>query len=229
MSKQTVARFETGSRAYGTALPTSDHDKLVVEFASAETLLGNSRQQPKQVFEGVEDSTVLTLNHVFSQALKGAPNTLELLWMKPVTTSWAWEQVQAVRGEFLHKDTLKSWFGMAERNKQMADRDPNQEAKAWKMRMHSLRVLQQAAELVFTGSMTFPRPNAQELMDVRNGLFTLDAYEDMYAQALRDTRNAEVAARETQRWRRDDAHRESLERLLMNLNYNWLTAWKELR
>jgi predicted nucleotidyltransferase len=40
--------------------------------------------------------------------------------------------------------------------------------------MHLVRLLQQGEELLETGNLTLPRPNAKQLLEVRNGIWTYD-------------------------------------------------------
>jgi hypothetical protein len=48
----------------------------------------------------------------------------------------------------------------------------NNEGVDWKSTAHAVRVCQQAIELLDTGVITFPRPNAQELVNIKTGQFT---------------------------------------------------------
>lgn len=48
----------------------------------------------------------------------------------------------------------------------------NNEGVDWKSTAHAVRVCQQAIELLDTGHITFPRPNAQELIAIKTGQFT---------------------------------------------------------
>lgn len=51
---------------------------------------------------------------------------------------------------------------------------------------HALRLLRQTAELLRTGTMTFPRPDAAELRDVKMGRSTKDAFTLLYENARED-------------------------------------------
>ena len=55
---------------------------------------------------------------------------------------------------------------------------------------HSIRLAQQITELMETGTMTFPRPNTETLLDIRSGAYTKFTLEELYTQAVAD---AEVA------------------------------------
>lgn len=52
---------------------------------------------------------------------------------------------------------------------------------------HAVRVCDEALELLTTGNITFPRPNAQQLLDIRNGLVTFEEI-----SSILDQRNEEI-------------------------------------
>ena len=49
----------------------------------------------------------------------------------------------------------------------------------WKSLSHAVRVYQQVIELLETGFVTFPRPNAENLLKIRNGEHSLDSVKDL--------------------------------------------------
>jgi hypothetical protein len=55
---------------------------------------------------------------------------------------------------------------------------------------HSLRILRQAAELLRTGTITFPRPDAVELRDIKMGLSTREKFSALYEDAKADAEDA---------------------------------------
>ncbi|MHA1469342.1 MAG: DNA polymerase beta superfamily protein [Candidatus Asgardarchaeia archaeon] len=50
---------------------------------------------------------------------------------------------------------------------------------------HSIRLVQQLTELMETGTMTFPRPNAQELLDIRAGKYTKEELEVLHDEVVK--------------------------------------------
>lgn len=48
----------------------------------------------------------------------------------------------------------------------------------WKALSHAVRITEQVLELCSTGKMTFPRPNADFLRDMKNGKMTLEEATD---------------------------------------------------
>lgn len=63
-----------------------------------------------------------------------------------------------------------------------------------KATMHALRVAGQAVELLTTGRITFPRPDADRLMAIRAGAFTKTQLADQLNDALRDIDRAAAAS-----------------------------------
>jgi len=49
---------------------------------------------------------------------------------------------------------------------------------------HSIRLVRQVTELMETGSMVFPRPEAEMLLDIRNGKYTKEKMEEIYSQVV---------------------------------------------
>ena len=48
---------------------------------------------------------------------------------------------------------------------------------------HAIRLSQEVAELMLTGSISFPRPNAQVLLDIRLGKYDIPQVTEMYEEA----------------------------------------------
>jgi hypothetical protein len=69
---------------------------------------------------------------------------------------------------------------------------------------HSLRLVRQCAELLRTGNMTFPRPDAQQLSDIKHGRLKLEEVEALYNESMLD---AEAAVKETSLPERPDVGR----------------------
>ncbi len=44
--------------------------------------------------------------------------------------------------------------------------------------MHLVRLLNEGQELLLTGNITFPRPEAKELLEIKNGKYTYDELMD---------------------------------------------------
>ena len=55
---------------------------------------------------------------------------------------------------------------------------------------HAIRLTQQLAELMTTGTMTFPRPNADFLRDIRLGKYKADDLEEVYEESRQEADRA---------------------------------------
>lgn len=55
---------------------------------------------------------------------------------------------------------------------------------------HSIRLVQQCGELLTTGTMTFPRPNAEQLRDIKHGRISLEEVDAIYKEAIKETESA---------------------------------------
>lgn len=56
----------------------------------------------------------------------------------------------------------------------------------WKALMHAVRVCKEAEELLLTGRITFPRPEASVLLQIRKGELSYKAVEDLIVKGLDD-------------------------------------------
>jgi len=66
----------------------------------------------------------------------------------------------------------------------------NTDSKDWKSMYHAVRVANQAIEFLNTGTITFPRPEAEYLLKVRLGKVPYDKVSDQIEQALRRIEDA---------------------------------------
>lgn len=63
-----------------------------------------------------------------------------------------------------------------------------------KFAMHGFRISQEGAELLKTGKITFPRPNTNELLDIRNGkTYTKEESEKCYVAWEKEASNLDEA------------------------------------
>lgn len=69
---------------------------------------------------------------------------------------------------------------------------------------HAVRLARQCHELLSTGTMTFPRPDAKELADIKNGRLPIEKVELMYKDAIE---KAEAAVKTTSLPERPDIKR----------------------
>jgi hypothetical protein len=88
-----------------------------------------------------------------------------------------------------------------------------------KATMHALRVAGQAVELLTTGRITFPRPDAEHLKAVRAGAFSRSQLADMLEAALVDIDKASV-----QSTLRTEADQNAIEDLIIHAHQSQLEA-----
>lgn len=62
----------------------------------------------------------------------------------------------------------------------------------WKAMYHALRIPKQSEELLLTGHITFPRPEKDLLIQIRNGLLSFDHVSDLIQQGFEDVKAAEL-------------------------------------
>lgn len=174
-----------GSHSYGTSTPTSDVDLRGIAFAPVETMFG--LQSYEQTILSEPDLVVYSLNKYVRLAVKGNPNIVEMLYVKPEHVVYATapgEEMRASRELFLSKQLYHSYGGYAIHNlRKLANAGHRYDAKD---AHHLIRLLQMGRELLETGELYVARPNVEELMAIKRGEWRVDellAYaEDLFAQ-----------------------------------------------
>jgi len=132
MADKTLGRkiiFEgiTGSKLYGTDLPTSDDDFTGVFLPSVDDLLGLQHcagewsfseklsQGPRNT-AGDTDRKFFSLQRFFTLVGKGQPTQLEIFFCPPgktIQTSPEWEIIQANKDIFISQDGIQPFLGFA--------------------------------------------------------------------------------------------------------------------
>lgn len=62
----------------------------------------------------------------------------------------------------------------------------------WKATMHAVRIAAEARELLLTGQITFPRPEAERLIQIRTGQVRYKEVEELIEKGLTDIKDAEI-------------------------------------
>lgn len=62
----------------------------------------------------------------------------------------------------------------------------------WKATMHAVRIAAEAKELLLTGAITFPRPEAERLIQIRTGQVPYKEVEELIEKGLADIKDAET-------------------------------------
>lgn len=179
-----------GSATHGTKLSTSDDDFFGVVVPPANRLIG------LHGFDGWEpaglgiDVRIYSLRKYIALLLKNNPNVLETLWLRPedydAYTSIGFYKLKSIRDIFSSMRAYHSFTGyafdqlgrletsrysrnMGEKRKLMVDQfgyDPKNAA-------HLIRLFRSGIEFVRTAELTVYRPDAAELIEIKQGKWSL--------------------------------------------------------
>lgn len=184
-----------GSRAYGTATPDSDVDEKGVFVPPLRQLLGIETCKPAMTYD--KDSVDYSLRHYAQLCSKCVPNALELLFCEPEDVLYqthAGTLLRSHRRMFLSQRCRGPYIQYAKNQLELCSKVPQGRGVGrtalverygydTKFAYHTLRLLQTAEELLSTGELKVRRPNADFLVEVRNGRFTYDEFRS-FAMAL---------------------------------------------
>lgn len=185
----------TGSHAYGTATETSDLDIKGIVIPPKDYFLGLNSfdgydKSGGKNYKNSSDDIDVTLIHVskfIRDCMIGVPNNLELLFLDESDYLYLSPYGKVLvnnRHMFLSKQIMKKFGGYAKSQAmKMQNLKSNGAARMGlvekygydtKYGMHTIRLLQMAIEILETCTFTTHRPNADELITIRNGSHTLD-------------------------------------------------------
>lgn len=193
--------IRTGSRLYGCSTPSSDDDLRGFVVEPAHCFLGRNKFDQHE--DKVNDVVIWGLVKFLNQLVRGTPNTFEILFAPEshiLTCSENGRIVLDSKEMFVTKSQLMpfSGFAMSEwlkaqlktKNRETGDiyhssrvvgakrkESYSKYGYSVKNAYHAVRLLSQGIELAETGSMTFPRPEADLLVDIRNGKLSFDLVE----------------------------------------------------
>lgn len=189
---------KSGSHAYGTATPDSDRDYRGICFAPLETYFGNATK-----FEQLEckspDVVIYELRKFVKLATQCNPNIIEILFTEDedrVVCTHEASTLLKMRDLFLTKRAKSTFSGYAvSQLKKLsvtgddallapknlagvaeASKRAKRQAKFGydtKNAMHLVRLLRMCYEILCTGIVQVKRPDADELLAIRNGAWTL--------------------------------------------------------
>lgn len=190
----TILLAKAGSHAYGTATPASDEDYRGICISPIDYYLGTLRRFEQ--FETKEpDLVIYDIRKYVRLASQANPNVLEILFTEPsdlvVLETWGAFLI-SMRNMFLSKrvrhtysgyavaqlrkikqgaklvEAAENLDGLSERQKREAEHgyDP-------KNGMHLVRLLRMCREILETGQVNVRRKDADELLAIRNGAWSL--------------------------------------------------------
>ena len=195
LNSRTILLTICGSISYGTNTENSDTDYRGVCIPPEEYLLGLKTFNEYNTTGGKKfkntkddiDIAITHINHFVIEAMKGVPNNIEILFTKPehiLIKNELGNELISHRYDFLTK-ALKHKFGgyAASQMKQLNIKGNNGTGRQdliekygydTKFALHSVRLLSSAIEILKTGDFSTFRTNRNELLDIRNGKFTLE-------------------------------------------------------
>ena len=139
------------------------------------------------------DVCLYTLMKWAGLAAKGNPSALHFLFAPLEFSSETWEHVTARPHLFLAKGHVKPFIGFADdqmkrllgqKGQKNVHRAELEEKHGYdtKYAMHIIRLYGEAKELMDDGRITLPRPNSTELIEIRQGKYSLSEIRDLGKQ-----------------------------------------------
>lgn len=183
-----------GSFAYGTATESSDYDFKGICIPPIDYFLGlnyfegydknggkNFKNKPGDI-----DVNVIHISKFVREAMKGIPNNLEMLCLEKEDYLYLdefGEELIAMRKHFFSKQIMKKYGGYAKSQSNVI-RNSRSNGKGrmdlvelygydTKAFMHTVRLYEMAIEILLTGDMKAKRPNADFLIQLRRGYYSL--------------------------------------------------------
>lgn len=95
------------------------------------------------------------------------------------------DEIVRILDSFDEKIVVPSFSGIGEKRKI----DVSEFGYCRKSACHSIRLLGQLIEIMETGKIVFPRPNADMLRDIRMGKFSKEELQEIYDSTLREAEN----------------------------------------
>lgn len=185
----------SGSRACGTSTPTSDTDYRGLFIGVPESIL--TPFYPVEQVEGPGDRVLYEIGKFLKLAADQNPNILELLWVREsdvlFTTPW-YQALRDIRGRILSTKARHTFGGYAHAQMKRLKNAADQVAETGKSRpgrnparaqleqehgydtkhaMHLVRLLRMGLEVLQEGQLRVYRPDAAELLEIRDGKYSL--------------------------------------------------------
>ena len=198
-----IMAYIGGSQAHGAKLgATDDTDWYGLYIPPAEKMLGLEREEHFVFTTGGKsggngpmdvDVCLYTLHKWAGLAAKGNPSALHFLFAPLAHTTNIWERVTIRPEIFLARTHVKPFLGFADdqmkrllgekgqKNIHRAELE-KQHGYDTKYAMHVIRLYGEAKELMQTGRITLPRPNREELIEIRKGKYRLSEIQELGKQ-----------------------------------------------
>jgi predicted nucleotidyltransferase len=176
------------------------------------------------------DVCLYTLMKWAGLAAKGNPSALHFLFAPLEFTTETWEHFAARPEIFLAKGHVKPFLGFAgdqmkrllgekgQKNTHRAELE-NKYGYDTKYAMHVIRLYGEAKELMELGRITLPRPNRDELVEIRKGKYSLSEIRELGAQL-----ESEALAAQATSPLPNDVNREAISRQLAETHLRFWSA-----
>jgi uncharacterized protein len=227
---QLIMAYIGGSQAHGAKLrETDDTDWYGLYIPPPVKVLGLEREEHFVFTTGGKiggngpadvDVCLYTLMKWAGLAVKGNPSALHFLFAPLEFTTSTWQHVAARPELFLAKDHVKPFLGfaddqmkrlLAQKGQRNVHRAELEEKHGYdtKYAMHVIRLYGEAKELMECGRITLPRPNRNELIEIRQGKYSLSEIQKLGSQL-----EAEALAAQAKSPLPDDIDRDAISNLL---------------
>jgi predicted nucleotidyltransferase len=229
-----------GSQAHGAKLgATDDTDWYGLYIPPPAKVLGLEREEHfvfttggKVGGNGPQDVDVClyTLMKWAGLAVKGNPSALHFLFAPLEFTTDSWDRVAAQPYLFLAKGHVKPFLGFADdQMKRLLGQKGQKNVHRAKLEaehgydtkyaMHVIRLYGEAKELMKDGRITLPRPNRDELIEIRRGKYSLTEI-----QKLGEQLESEALAAQATSPLPDAVDRDAISKLLADVHLRFWRA-----
>lgn len=175
------------------------------------------------------DVTLYSLRKWAGLAAKGNPSALQYLFANTVYQNGYWVDVVWNEALFVCKRHLGAFLGFAndqmkrllgEKGQKNVNRPELESAHGYdtKYAMHVIRLFGEGKELMETGRLTYPRPDREDLIRIRQGAYTLGEIRD-WSKTL----ESEALAARDKSYLPEEVNREAISYLLTGI---YLQFWK---
>lgn len=234
-----IMAYIGGSQAHGAKLgATDDTDWYGLYIPPAAKVLGLERKEHFVFTTGGQlggngpsdvDVCLYTLMKWAGLAAKGNPSALHFLFAPLEFTTGTWDCVVARPELFLAKGHVKPFLGFADdqmkrllgqKGQKNIHRAELEERHGYdtKYAMHVIRLYGEAKELMEKGHITLPRPNKDELVEIRHGKYSLTELQEWGAQL-----EAEALAAQASSPLPDQVDREGISKLISDVHLQFWT------
>jgi len=165
-----IFRIIAGSRMYGTHNENSDYDYRGIFMPEYNSYFKFNQKDVIESNSNGEDIVYYSIRKFVKLAMANNPNIIEWLYAPEeniVEISPAGKALMEMKFRLLNKRYIRDRFTDFSTSEMYKYNNDNRKLKSIAL---CTRVLYEGIELLQHGSLTFPRPEASLLLDIRNGL-----------------------------------------------------------